>query len=98
MRSLRILKWIKKFAVKSWLSYKRIGRESAVETLEFELGEMENIFGLLVLGSFVGFPSPPLQITLDLLPEMEKHFLLMLNKADTAASPLSDLLSTFDVI
>ncbi len=81
-----------------WESYKNTMGETAVETLEFELGEMENIFGLLVLGSFIGFPSPPMQITLDLLPEMEKHFVLMLNKVDTAQSPLSDLLSTFDVI
>jgi len=81
-----------------WESYKRTAAETAVETLEFELGEMENIFGLLVLGSFIGLPSPPMQITLDLLPEMEKHFVLMLNKVDTAQSPLSDLLSTFDVI
>jgi len=82
----------------SWNSYTKMGRESAVQTLEYELTEMENIFGLLVLGSFIGFPAPPMQITLDLLPEMEKHFILMLNKVDTAESPISDLLSTFDVI
>jgi hypothetical protein len=39
-----------------------------------------------------------MNLTLDLLPEMEKHFILMLNKVDTAESPMSDLLSTFDVI
>ena len=98
MRCFYFFIWVKEFINKLWHSYRRIGRESAVGTLEFELGEMENIFGLLVLGSFIGFPSPPLQITLDLLPEMEEHFLLMLNKVDTAESPLSDLLSTFDVI
>lgn len=98
MRCLYLFTWIKDSIIKLWQSYRRIGKESAVGTLEYELGEMENIFGLLTLGSFVGFPSPPMQITLDLLPEMEEHFLLMLNKVDTAASPLSDLLSTFDVI
>lgn len=98
MRCSYLFIWIKEFIIKLWQSYRRIGKESAVGTLEFELGEMENIFGLLVLGSFIGFPAPPLQITLDLLPEMEEHFLLMLNKVDTAESPLSDLLSTFDVI
>jgi len=82
----------------SWLFYKEASQNTAVETLEYELGEMENIFGLLVLGSFIGFPSPPMQITLDLLPEMEKHFVLMLNKVDTAQSPISELLSTFDVM
>lgn len=73
-------------------------KNKAVNILEFELGELENIFALLVLGAFIGFPSPPMQITLDLLPEMEKHFILMLNKVDTAESPISELLSTFDVL
>ncbi len=89
---------IKQFALKNWLTYVKFGRESAVQTLEYELNEMENIFGLLVLGSFVGFSSPPMQITLDLLPEMEKHFALMLNKVDTAEAPLSDLFSAFEVM
>jgi len=73
-------------------------KNKAVDVMEFELGEMENIFALLVLGAFIGFPSPPMQITLDLLPDMEKHLVLMLNKVDTAESPISDLLSAFDVI
>lgn len=90
----KLLKRIKQ----GWLFYKEASQNAAVETLEFELGEMENIFGLLVLGSFIGFPAPPMQITLDLLPEMEKHFALMLNKVDMAQSPISELLSTFDVI
>jgi len=78
--------------------YRQASQANAVEIMEAELSEMENIFGLLVLGSFVGFPSPPMQITLDLLPEMEKHFVLMLNKTDMAQEPISDLLSTFDVM
>jgi hypothetical protein len=73
-------------------------KSKAVNILEFELGELENIFALLVLGAFIGFPSPPMQITLDLLPEMEKHFIMMLNKVDTAESPISELLSAFDVL
>jgi hypothetical protein len=86
--------WIRKI----WRHYNELSRYTAVETLEAELTEMENIFGLLVLGSFVGLPSPPMQITLDLMPEMEKHFLLMLQKVDTANAPISDLVSTFDVV
>jgi len=58
---------------------------------------MENIFGLLVLGSFVGLPSPPMHITLDLMPVMEKELIHMLEKVDTASSPLSDLASIFEV-
>ncbi len=92
-----LLKKIKNIFKHHWRLYDEVARETAVETLEVELGEMENIFGLLVLGSFVGLPAPPMAITLDLLPEMEKHLKIMLNKVDTANEPISDLLSVFDV-
>ncbi len=97
MRKNLINKFKKKILT-GWEFYNSAARDKAVETLEYEYGELENIFGLLVLGAFVGIPSPPMQITLDLLPEMEKHFRIMLNKVDTAESPFSDLLSAFDVI
>ena len=89
---------IKDKLVKGWNYYDSMARSTMVDKIEYELGEMENMFGLIVLGSFVGLPSPPMNLTLDLLPEMEKHFLLMLNKVDSAESPMSDLLSAFDVI
>jgi len=83
---------------KNWQLYEEVTRETAVESIEFELGEMENIFSLLVLGSFIGLPAPPMQITLDLLPEMEAHLDIMLNKVDMANEPISNLFSVFEVI
>jgi len=74
-----------------------MSRSKAVETIESELEEMENIFGVLVLGSFVGMPSPPMQISLDLMPHMEKELLLMMEKVDTANEPISQLFSVFDI-
>ncbi len=94
----KIITEIKKELFKAWHFYDLMARNSTVDKLEYELIEMENIFGLITLSSFVGLPSPPMQITLDLMPDMEKHFIMMLNKIDTAESPLSDLLSNFDVI
>ncbi len=90
----KILRSIKK----NWQLYEAVTRETAVESIEFELGEMENIFSLLVLGSFIGLPAPPMQITLDLLPEMEAHLDIMLNKVDMANEPISNLFSVFEVI
>ena len=66
-------------------------------TIEVEVEEMENIFGVLVLGSFIGLPSPPMQISLDLMPLMEKELLLMLEKVDTANEPIAQLFSTLDI-
>lgn len=92
-----LLQKIKDFFLHRWQIYDEAAREKAVDVLEAELGELENIFGLLVLGSFVGLPSPPMQISLDLLPEMEEHLKLMINKVDTANDPLASLLSVFDI-
>jgi hypothetical protein len=75
----------------------RTARSKSVEIIEIELEEMENIFGLLVLGSFVGLPSPPMNVALDLMPFMEKELILMMEKVDTATTPVSELFSTFDV-
>jgi len=75
----------------------QVARSNAVETIEYEVEELENIFGVLVLGSYVGMPSPPMQISLDLMPFMEKELILMMEKVDTATQPLSQLFSAFDI-
>lgn len=96
MKTNKLLQKIKNFTKHLWRLYDETAREKAVDSIETELGEMENIFGLLVLGSFVGLPAPPAAITLELLPVMEEHLKIMLNKTGTAHDPLSDLLSVFD--
>jgi hypothetical protein len=57
---------------------------------------LENIFSLLVLGSFVGIPATPTSITLNLLPYMENEIQLMMDKVETASGPISDLFSHLD--
>jgi hypothetical protein len=72
-------------------------RKRAVETIEHERTELENIFAIIVFGSFIGFPSPPMHITFELMPYLEKELNLMLEKVDTANEPISDLFSIFDI-
>jgi len=72
-------------------------RSKAVETIAYEVGELDNIFAILVLGVFIGIPSPPIQITMELLPDMEKEFEIMLEKVSTAHDPLGDLFSVLDI-
>ena len=72
-------------------------RGRAVEIIEYEVEELDNIFAILVLGIFIGIPSPPIHITMELLPEMEKEFYLMLQKVSTANDPLGDLFSVLDI-
>jgi hypothetical protein len=80
-----------------WKISEEVARGKAVDTIEHEVEELENIFGVLVLGSFVGMPSPPMQISLDLMPLMEKELMLMMEKVDTANEPISQLFSVLDV-
>jgi hypothetical protein len=72
-------------------------RGKAVETIEYEVGELDNIFAILVLGAFIGIPSPPIPITMALLPEMENELEIMLEKVSTAHDPLGDLFSVLDI-
>lgn len=80
-----------------WETADAVARGKAVGTLEAELEELEYIFALLVQGAFIGMPSPPAQLTLDLLPLMEKDLILLMERVDTANEPLSRLFSVFDI-
>ncbi len=81
-----------------WRAADGAARAKASEKLEWEVRELENIFALLTLGAFTGLPSPPMQLTLELLPLMERDLLLMIAKVDTASDPLAELFSTLNVL
>jgi hypothetical protein len=81
-----------------WKLAEEVHKHQATDRLEWENRELENIFSLLVLGSFVGIQAPPMYISLELLPEMEQELTLMANRACTAQDPLADLFSMFDVL
>ncbi len=72
-------------------------RHQAVDMVEWEKSELENIFTLLVFGSFVGIPTAPVQLTLELLPHMEDELIAMINKVDMASGPVSVLFSNLDI-
>ena len=72
-------------------------RSRAVETVEYEINELDNIFGILVLGAFIGIPAPPVHITMDLLPLMDRELNIMLEKVSTAHDPLGDLFSVLEI-
>lgn len=97
IRLRQLLKTVFSGIQSAWNVADEVARSKAVGSIETELEELEHIFGLLVLGSFVGIPSPPMQISLDLMPLMEKELILMLEKVDTANEPLSQLFSVFEI-
>ena len=56
-------------------------RSRSTDYIEFELREMENIFSLLLVGSFIGIPSPPSNISLKLMPYIVREMYVMGRRA-----------------
>lgn len=65
----------------------------ATSQIEYEVSEMENSFTLMLFGSAIGFPSPPLPVCLDLLPLMEEDIDRMFIRASQTGNGLSELAS-----
>jgi hypothetical protein len=91
------LEWLKKQIIEAFEITDGAMRSKAVETIEHEVAELDNIFGILVLGAFIGIPSPPIHITMELLPLMDKEFEIMLDKVLTAHDPLGHLFSVLGI-
>lgn len=67
-----------------WEFLKGLGsglRYQSTEYLEYELREIENIFSLLLVGSFIGIPSPPSNISIRVLPYLAREMYVMGRKA-----------------
>jgi len=93
----RFLKWLKAWIIDAFKITDEVMRGKAVETIEHEVAELDNIFGILVLGAFIGIPSPPIHITMELLPLMDKELNIMLDKVLTAHDPLGHLFSVLGI-
>jgi hypothetical protein len=84
--------------VTQWLkSISLLEKGLATQVIEVELVQLENIFALLLFGCFVGLPTPPVHLTLKLLPEMEKELIIMINRVFTSKDPLGELFSTLNI-
>lgn len=92
-----ILKALKDKIIAAFKISDEVMRGKAVETIAYEVEELDNIFAILVLGAFIGIPSPPIHITMELLPVMDQEFQIMLEKVTTAHDPLGDLFSVLDI-
>ena len=80
-----------------WQSADAVMRGKAVEAIEYEIDELVNIFGILVLGTFIGIPAPPVHVSMALLPLMSEELDVMLDRIMTAHDPLGDLFSVFSI-
>ncbi len=84
-------------AARLWRQHDIASRANAVELLRWETEELRNIFGLAILGFVAGFPSAPIHLTLELLPELEDELPVMMERIATAHDPLGQLFSLLDI-
>lgn len=72
-------------------------RQRAVAYTAFELQELENIFALLLLGSFTGLPSPPGLISMELLPEMADELRILEQRAEDSGDMVAEMIGTLGI-
>jgi hypothetical protein len=74
-----------------------VNRVKATDMLTFEVNEMENLFAILLFGSFMGLPAPPAAMAIELLPYMEKELRLMVSRADFAKDAICSIMDMLHV-
>jgi len=72
-------------------------KSRSTEYLEFELREMENIFAILLMGSFIGIPSPPTPVVLRVIPYMAREMAVMSRRAEMADDVFGEIAGLLDV-
>lgn len=72
-------------------------REQAASLTELECRELENIFALLVVGSFVGLPAPPSFLAVELLPYMNRELEVLHCRARDSGDMLAELCGTLGI-
>ncbi len=72
-------------------------KAKSTEYIELELRELENIFALLLLGSFIGLPSPPTTLSLRLLPYLARELIVMYRVSERLDDMLGEMAGIFEV-
>jgi hypothetical protein len=77
--------------------FRRGQRERIIGLTLLEQQELENVFALLLLGSFVGFPAPPTFLAVELLPFMEREMQVLGQRAEDAGDMLGQMMGSLGV-
>lgn len=71
-------------------------RDQVVALTAYEARELENIFVLLLLGSFAGMPAPPTFIATELLPFLEHEIRVLNRRAEQTTDVLAEVMGAID--
>ncbi|HHI01014.1 MAG TPA: hypothetical protein ENL40_06070 [Thermococcus litoralis] len=69
----------------------------STEYLEFEERELENVFALVLMGSFVGIPSPPTTLVMRLMPHMVREIYVMQRRAREMDDIFGEIAAMFEI-
>ncbi len=72
-------------------------KDQSTNYIEFETRELENVFALLIMGSFVGIPSPPTTLVIRLMPHMVREVYVMQMRAADMDDIFGEITGMFDI-
>ncbi len=72
-------------------------RDQSTEYIEFELRELENVFTLILMGAFIGIPSPPTTLVMRLMPHMVREMHVMHQRAVNLDDVFAEVAGMFDI-
>ncbi|WP_297491585.1 hypothetical protein [Thermococcus sp.] len=72
-------------------------RDQSTEYIEFEERELENVFALVLMGSFVGIPSPPTTLVIRVMPHMLREIYVMQQRAASMDDIFGEIAGMFDI-
>ncbi|RKX83677.1 MAG: hypothetical protein DRP57_07455 [Spirochaetes bacterium] len=72
-------------------------KNRVTELTAYEERELENIFILLLMGSFTGIPSPPAFLAVELFPYLEHELKILEVRAKDSSDALSELAGLLDI-
>jgi len=72
-------------------------KHQSTEYIEFEERELENVFAIILMGSFIGIPSPPTTLVIRLLPHMTRELYIIQRRAVEMDDILGELAGLFDI-
>jgi hypothetical protein len=72
-------------------------KDQSTEYIEFEERELENVFALILMGSFIGIPSPPTTLVVRLMPHMIRELYVMQRRAENMDDIFGEIAGMFDI-
>lgn len=72
-------------------------RIQAAAVTEYELRELENLFVLMLMGSFTGIPSPPSVIAAELMPYLTREIEVLNKRAEDAFDAFNEIAGTIGI-